>query len=223
MNWWEDPEKVKQRAENYKKNFLKKHGVENPQQVKEIKVKTNNTLREKYGCVGFDGELGEKSRVTTKSKYGVSNIMKHEDFKFKGDDNPVRRPEVKKKISKTLKGRPSPLKGRTYEEILGKKRAKERRKEQVINGVKGYLAAPRTSRPQLQLYELVKEKYPTAVLEYPIFDYCLDIAVPELKLCFEYDGSYWHDAEKDKIRAEVLERHAWTVKRFVDEIPTTIC
>jgi len=224
MNWWEDPEKIKQRAENYKKNFLKKHGVENPQQLKEIKEKTNNTLRERYGCVGYDGKLGEKSRETTKKIYGRKNIMKTEEGRkhFIGDKNPMRNPEIAAKTSRALKGRPSHLKGKTYEEILGPERAETRKEEQKKNGQKGWLAAPHISAPQKELFKMVKEKYPTAILEYPVLDYCLDIAVPELKLCFEYDGSYWHDVEKDKIRDEVLEGMGWKVTRFVDDLPSYI-
>jgi hypothetical protein len=223
MTWWLDPEKVKQRAENYKKNFRKKYGVDNPQQLKEIKEKTNETFRKRYGGIGFDCELGEKSRKTIKEKYGEDNIMKVEEFKFIGDKNPLRRKDIADKVSKGVKKYIKKeghwLKGKTYEEILGKKRAKERIKELRISGAIGCSMTPRISAPQLQLYEMVKEKYPTAILEYPVGDFCIDIAVPEEMIAFEYDGSYWHDEEKDKIRDSILEQLGWTVYRFVDKLP----
>lgn len=228
MKWWEDPEKIKQRNENYRKNFLKKHGVENPQQLREIKEKTNKTLREKYGCVGFDGELGEKSKKTIKKKYGEENIMKTEEGKkhFRGDKNPQKNAEVRERTSKTIKKKIKEnghwLKGKTYSEILGEERAAERIEELRISGAIGCSMTPRISAPQLQLYELVKQKYPTAILEYPIGGYCIDVAVPELKLAFEYDGSYWHDEEKDKIRDEILSKSGWIVYRFLDYLPSSI-
>ena len=222
MNWWLDPEKIRKRKEKYEKNFLKKYGVKNPQQLEEIKEKTNNTLLNRYGCIGFDGKLGEKSKQTIKKKYGEINIMKVEKFKFKADKNPLRNPEVAKKVSETKKGQPSPHKGKTYEEIMGKEKAKQRKKELKRSGALGQSLTPRISAPQLKLFKMVKEKYPTAILEYPILDYCLDIAVPELKLCFEYDGSYWHDPEKDKKRDEVLQEMGWKVIRYIDNLPPTI-
>ena len=225
MNWWEDPEKVKQRAENYKKNFRKKHGVDNPQQLKEIKEKASETCRNRYGGRGFASKsLEKKSRDKMESRYGNRNIMKTEEGKkhFRGDKNPMKNPEVAAKTSKALKGQPSKLKGKTYEEILGSDRAETRKKEQKINGQKGWLAAPRISQPQIELFKMVQKKYPTAVMEYPVLDYCLDVAVPEEKIAFEYDGSYWHDQEKDKLRDSVLERSGWKVFRFIDQLPGNV-
>lgn len=52
------------------------------------------------------------------------------------------------------------------------------------------------SRPELQLYELVRSLYPSAkhkvkrLLISPRLE--LDIYVPELKKAVEYDGDYWH-------------------------------
>ena len=184
-----------------------------------------DTCNQRYDGIGYSSDkLLKKSEITTKNKYGNKNIMKTDHGKsyFKGELNPLKDPETAKKVSDSMKGKASPLKGKTYEEIMGKERAGERKKEQVINGQKGWLAAPRISVPQLQLFEMVKKKYPTAVLEYPVLDYCLDIAVPELMLCFEYDGSYWHDIEKDEIRDRILESYGWTVKRFIDELPDII-
>lgn len=106
------------------------------------------------------------------------------------------------------------MKGKTYKEIYGDK-AEERREQQRYYGLQGYLLTPRISAPQLKLYEEVLKEYPTAVLEYPVSGFCLDIAVPELKLAFEYDGSYWHqDKEKDKKRDEVLKQLGWKVTRI---------
>ncbi|RLF56234.1 MAG: hypothetical protein DRN27_09800 [Thermoplasmata archaeon] len=184
-----------------------------------------DTCNQLYGGMGYSSDkLLKKSETTTRNKYGNKNVMKTDHGKsyFKGDKNPLKDPESAKKVSESMKGRKSPLKGKTYVEILGERKALERKLELKKSGAYGCSITPRISAPQLQLFELVKKKYPTAVLEYPVLDYCLDIAVPELKLCFEYDGSYWHDIEKDAIRDHILESYGWTIKRFIDKLPEYI-
>jgi len=73
------------------------------------------------------------------------------------------------------------------------------------------------------LFEVIKKKYPTAILEYevklPTRKVFLDIAVPELKLNFEYDGMHWHTNQKkskynDTQRDKELTDLGWTVFRF---------
>ena len=192
---------------------------------KNCNEKLIKTCEKKYGGVGFSStNLDKKSRDQIENKYGNRNIMKtsHGKRYFKGDLNPLRDPEIAKKVSETMKGQPSQLKGKTYEEILGPEVAERRKKELKKSGAYGQSVTPRISAPQKELFKLVQQKYPTAVLEYPVLDYCLDIAVPELKLCFEYDGSYWHDKEKDKIRDEVLEGMGWKVTRHVDDLPLSL-
>jgi hypothetical protein len=196
---------------------------------KNARIKCNdkiiNTCNKKYGGVGYASkELKIKVKDSIKKKYNVDNIMKLDSFKdrFIGDKNPMRDPLIAKKASESKKGKPSKLKGKTYEEILGHKRAEERKKELRISGAIGCSMTPIISAPQLKLYEMVKEKYPTAVLEYPKYGFCLDIAIPELKLCFEYDGSYWHDKEKDKKRDEIMAGFGWKTIRYEDHLPTDI-
>ena len=73
------------------------------------------------------------------------------------------------------------------------------------------------SKPQVELYNRVKELYPTAEINYPIrkINKCLDVAIPNLKIWFESDGSYWHqDKEKDSERQKKVEELGWTVIRY---------
>jgi len=217
MKWYESVEGIKKRNETYRKKFLEKYGVENPQQLKEIQDKTKETSQNKYGGIGFTASYSDKCRKTTKKRFGTSNVMQSEIGKtfFRGDKNPLKKEEARKKLSESKKGVPSPLKGKSYEEILGEERAETRKIEQKKNGQLGWLAAPRISKPQLELFAKIKDRYPTAVLEFPVLDYCIDIAVPNLKLAFEYDGAYWHqDPEKDRQRDLVLEQLGWKVERF---------
>jgi hypothetical protein len=75
------------------------------------------------------------------------------------------------------------------------------------------------SKGQIELYEKIKETYPTAELNFPIKTssgnlYFADIAIPHLKTIIEYDGDYWHkDEEKDTIRTFNLQKDGWKVVR----------
>lgn len=117
---------------NRVKTIREKYNRDNVQQIKEVREKTSKTNDKRYGGTGFaSDELAEKSRNTTDELYGNINIMKTDHGKsfFTGDVNPMKREEVKKKVSDSLKGRESKLKGRTYEEIHGKEKADELKEE----------------------------------------------------------------------------------------------
>lgn len=193
--------------------------------------KIKETCLKKYGGVGYSSiELDKKSKLTTKNKFGNENIMRtrkglkilKQTFLEKyGVDNPLKDSEISNKKSEKMKGKPSKLKGKTYEEIHGKEKSEQLKEDKKISGAKGYLLAPKISKPQIELYKLVKSIEPSAELDYPLIGYVLDIAIPEKKICIEYDGSYWHqDKNKDKKRDEVLERIGWKTIRFIDRIPT---
>lgn len=127
---------------------------------------------------------------------------------------------------KKTKGRPSGTKGKTYEEILGPEKAAKKREQArkfwIEHNPRKYFTSNNISKGQRLLFEKVKELYPTAVLEYPIDapgkKYYLDIAVPSLKLDFEYDGFYWHSFPEAKVRDAkrdmYLKELGWKVFRY---------
>ena len=80
----------------------------------------------------------------------------------------------------------------------------------------------KTSAPEKMLYDIVKEIYPSAQHKFKIannkrYFYELDVAVPEIKLDFEYDGEFWHHryVRRDQLRDEFLASEGWKVFRFV--------
>lgn len=124
------------------------------------------------------------------------------------------------------KGRPNKYKGMKYEEwmspekmISKKAQASKLWKE---NNPRKYFTSNNISKGQKLLYDMIKEKFPTAVLEYEIQangkKYYLDIAIPELKLDFEYDGIYWHSFPdaiiRDNARDLYLKSLGWKVFRY---------
>lgn len=86
--------------------------------------------------------------------------------------------------------------------------------QQTIKGTKGFI-----SKPQLELYNLIKQKYPEAELEYPIRTKhsvrFADIGIPSLKLDIEYDGIFWHtNKQLDDLRDKHLAEVSWKTIRF---------
>jgi very-short-patch-repair endonuclease len=128
----------------------------------------------------------------------------------------------KNKISKVLKGKSHSTKGKTYEQILGSKEKALKRAKITSDWMKSHKNIRRystkISKPQLALFEKVKQEYPQAVLEYPIKwnnrTIWLDIAIVDLKINYEYDGLYWHQFNLDKERDIYLNSLGWKVIRI---------
>lgn len=123
----------------------------------------------------------QESRIkgfdVVKSKYDVDNIM---DL-----------PEYRDKIAKTKLARFGNAKYNNIE----KNRATCLERHGVPYGVlKAKSNGIGISKPQRKLYELIKEKYPDAILEYqiPELNISADIYIPEKNLIVEFFGDYWH-------------------------------
>lgn len=77
------------------------------------------------------------------------------------------------------------------------------------------------SKPQVELFEIVKLLYPGAKLEFPCFNYSIDIAIIDKMIAIEYDGSYWHqDKDADLKRQKNIEDQGWSFLRYTDLVPT---
>jgi hypothetical protein len=99
----------------------------------------------------------------------------------------------------------------------------ERRKQEMLNGKAAYLLSFVTnpSKPQVDLFNLTKSIYPSAVLNYPSLNFSIDIAIPNLNIAIEYDGSYWHKNKKSDLkRQEILEKEGWKFLRYIDNVPS---
>jgi len=99
--------------------------------------------------------------------------------------------------------------------------------ERMLNGGAEYAKKHNCnpSKPQKQFYELVTEIYPQAILNKALrlkrHKVCfIDIAIPDKKIAIEYDGSYWHDEEKDNERDLLIVHKDWKILRYIDWIPT---
>jgi len=109
--------------------------------------------------------------------------------------------ETREKLRKNITGDRNPSKRRDCREKI---------KQRMLNGGAAIAnsANKSPSKPQVKLFELVQEIYPLSILNYPVkkLNLVLDIAIPEIKIWIESDGSYWHqDKEKDLERQKRIE------------------
>jgi hypothetical protein len=235
------PEAYERRGDTLENKHGK--GIRNPRDIPGVDEKIKITSGERHGGRGFDSEiLADKAKNTMKVRYDGINIMQTEYGKKqfvlslqkkygKHITNPLHILEVAKRVSETLLGIESPLKGRTYEDIHGSEKAQQLIEDKRVSGVLGYLTNPTPSQLQIDLFELVKDVFPLSELEYceigktddyGKFGYALDIAIPEHFICIEFDG-YFHtnvnQIEHDRIRDEVLKDVGWKTIRF-NKIPS---
>jgi hypothetical protein len=200
-------------------------------QVESYKVKAKETHTKKYGGIGFAGSSGLKSINTMMKERNIDNIMKTEEGKISHEEsclknlgvkNPMMLEEIRLKVSETLTGQPSQLKGKTYPEIHGEERAIELIEEKRISGAKGYEKSRRLSKPQIDLYILIDSIWDTCMLDFKVMSKFLDVSIGELQLDFEYDSSFYHDNQKesDDERTKLLSGFNWKVIRFIDKLPT---
>ena len=132
--------------------------------------------------------------------------------------------ETKQKLRLKALGRP----GRKYTE-----EQKEKSRQRLLNGHAAYMIShiKSPSKPQVELYNRIKSLYPSSILNYHFRrkkenrSYFLDVAIPELMICFESNGTRWHNKEKDLIRKQEVENEGWTMieyhnVNYVKHVPT---
>lgn len=163
-----------------KEAIFKKYGVYNIQQIDSVKEKTKETCLLKYGVTNGGGtpEAQEKIRKTMRDRYGVEHALQHEAFKEKfkntcylkfGTSCPFNNAEILNKIEKSK-----------LEKNL----------------------SPFNSNLEIEIYNYIKSLYDKEII---INDWAilngqqLDIVIPDLKIAFEINGIYWHQANEKNI------------------------
>ena len=180
-----------------KNTLLDRYGVEHPMYSEEIKEKLRNTVYDKYGVYYYcqTDEYQDKVRQTCLERYGVPYASQNEEIK-----NKIKATNLEKY------GFENPLQN---PEILAKVRA-----SLCENGT------GKASKPQKQLFEIIKKKYPSAELNYPYSTCSLDIyiCVDGIKIDIEYDGTYWHqDKQRDIKRDKFLQANGFKTLRIKSE------
>lgn len=94
--------------------------------------------------------------------------------------------------------------------------------KQMINGQAQMMSAKVgtlfATKPQKEIFEMVKLMYPEAELEYweNKANKRIDIVIKKLKIAIEYDGWYWHKdtLESDNERQKLLESFGWKFIKY---------
>ncbi len=235
-NKWFHTEEEKERIRNSCKGI--NSGDKNCMKKKEVRDKVRKTMKLKYKNGYIHPSKGKQNKGS--SKYmKENNPMFNKEIvrKANSKENMLKR----KKKGFTMENRNHSKKskekisifreGKTYEEIMGEEKAKKckinRKKWMRDNPEKtpNYIMAHRNngkgfiSKPQMELYLLIKQKYLEAELEYPIRTKhsirFADIAIPSQKLDIEYDGMFWHtNKQLDDLRDKHLKEVGWETIRI---------
>lgn len=176
-------------------------------------------------------ESGKKKVFSDSHKENLSNSLKGERNGFFGKHH-SEKSKLKLKMKNKGRKHSEETRQKIIKSLIGRKctnEAKEKHRQHMLKGgaVKANSGIQNPSKPQVELYNRIKIVYPSAVLNYPLYElnYSLDIAIPELKIWFESDGSWWHqDKEKDLERQRKIENLGWKCIRYsansIKEVPT---
>lgn len=180
--------------EKIKNTCIKNYGVDHCSKSELCKEKAKQTSLERYGVSSYTKteECKEKTIKTNLEKYGVEHHMKLEESKNKSKETSMKRYGVEFYVqTKEYKERKRQTCLEKYgvENPIQNEKVKEKiRKSFYKNGT-----CP-TSKPQIKLYNLLKENYEYCELNYPCGMCSLDvmIKIKDIKIDIEYDGEYWH-------------------------------
>jgi len=105
-----------------------------------------------------------------------------------------------------------------FKNVVIPKRSENKRKW-MLNGGSSYLNSFNKkispSKPQLYIFDIVQENYPSAKIDFPCLNFYVDVAIPEYKIAIEYDGGWWHkNKEYDRWRQNKIESEGWLFIRY---------
>lgn len=180
-----------------------------------IVLKDNNSILCQFGCNSLAKYIIYGNKYCC-NKYHIRCEHQKESNGF-GKNSIERYGEEK---SKELKENHSKRMKELWKDPNSKyhKEFKEKRRKYMLNGgsshANSFIKNP--SKPQVELYNRIKEIYPSAELNFPYLNYSLDIAIPNLKIWIESDGPYWHqDKEYDLKRQKKIENLGWKCIRYI--------
>lgn len=240
---------LEETKEKIKKHFYDIYGVDNPSQVNEIYDKIKRTWKKKYGKdhISQVSSIQEKKKENNLKKYGVTNPSKLKIVQEKIENTTMERygykrasqhPDIKEKVTKTCMERYGKKRYSMTDECKEKIKNTNLKKygtqqvlenpeirEKILFTLKEKNRIP-VSKPQLQLYELLKKYYKNCELNYLEGHCFLDcfVLIDNIKIDIEYDGFYWHKDKKnkDRKRDEFLKSKGYKILRITgtNKIPS---
>ena len=174
-----------------------------------ISKATKGRVRSKTHCLNLS------KAMTPERRAAYSRRMK--------ENNPMKNPETAKKQSQSISGERHCFYGKKrpdHSKIISKK---------MREGQAVYMQSKITtsSKPQKELFKICQKVFPYAIMNYSHYcgeyTFSIDIAVPQLSLAIEYDGSYWHKNKRtEHWRQKILESVGWYFLRYSDRVPSAL-
>ena len=168
---------------------MEKYGVPYSIQSEIVREKIRKTSLEKYGCENplQSDEAREHAKQSVLEKYGVENVFQSY--------------EIKEKIKKTC------MQKYGVENVSLSKEIREKIIQGFLNNGNGIY----TSKPQIQIYDLLAERYgnENVILNENFKWYFLDISLIFNNTMFdiEYDGAFFHQNDaRDKHRDNIIKQ-----------------
>lgn len=181
----------------------------------EIAKKTSKTKKAKK-YIPWNKGLTKETNASI-MKYSLSRMGENNPV-HKIKDKELWKKHIVENSQKTYES----MRGKTYEERFGKEKASSLKRELSIqykirtknrplhhtphseetkNKLREITARrisrikDKISKPQQKLFNALKDSALNSLdlmLEYQVGFYCIDIAIPSLKICIETDGDFWH-------------------------------
>jgi len=97
---------------------------------------------------------------------------------------------------------------------------KEKKKQRMLNGGSAYALSfvKNPSKEGAKFVEIVLEIYPTAIPEFKILNYSVDVAIEKYKIALEWDGWYHFNCQESidyhNKRQKEIEAEGWIFLRY---------
>jgi len=188
----------------------------NKKKLTEIRNRSEQIEKHRnYKLKYFSNLENKKKNKETQNSFEVKKKQSEKRTKYWSN------PENRKKASE-IQNRPETIK---KQRDAWTEERREKQRKYMLNGgaLRSNKFVKSPSKPQIKLYNLIKEIYPAAEIEHweDTVSKRIDIGIKDLMIAIEYDGSYWHqDKEKDNNRQKKLEALGWKFIRYVDYIPS---
>lgn len=208
---------IKCKQSKLRDTCIDKYGVSNPMLVSEFKDKLKNTLINLYGVdsVSKIDSIQQQKIKTLQENFGVTNPMFSVELRNKfqatmiekyGCENPMQNKEIMQRAQLTNLQKYGVKNPQQNPKIKAKTLETLSRQGKVP-----------TSKPQIKLYEIIKQKYPDVKLNYPYSNCSLDIFIEinNVKIDIEYDGAFYHqDKQRDIKRDRLLQSQGFKTLRI---------
>ena len=200
--------------------------------ITKLKIKESIQRKKDDGWINHNLETRKKMSSSAKgrnfskevinkrkdSRKGYSHTKETKDKIATSNKGKTRTQDFKLKMSNICKKR-----WLNKDDYLRSDKNKQRQSIMLKSGFAAYMCSKvkSPSKPQIQLFNICKNLFPTSILQYQIGNYCVDIAILDRKIVIEYDCWYWHqDVNKDLNRQKEIEKLGWKFIRFRDYLPS---